>query len=80
MSSPRTRDPRLVAVINDRYVSSPTSAVESDDRVETKDNEINIETKNNDAATWIPTTRFNAQNIASASPVLPEPTVIIETI
>ena len=72
MSSPRTRDPRLVAVVNDRYVSSPTNAVENGD--ETKNNnEYNVETKNNDSATWMPTTRFNAKNQPPASPTLPEP-------
>ena len=72
MSSPRTRDPRLVAVVNDRYVSSPTNAVENGD--ETKNNnEYNVETKNNDSATWMPTTRFNAKNQPPASPSLPEP-------
>ena len=70
MSSPRTRDPRLVAVVNDRYVSSPTNAVENGD--ETKNNnEYNVETKNNDSATWMPTTRFNAKNQPPASPTLP---------
>ena len=37
-----------------------------------KDGESNIESKRADK-NWMPTTRFNAQNLSSASPILPEP-------
>ena len=70
MSSPRTRDPRLVAVVSDRYVGMPKP--DGEEEVETKDGESSIESKRADRA-WLPTTRFNAQNLSSASPILPEP-------
>ena len=70
MSSPRTRDPRLVAVVSDRYVGMPKP--DGEEEVETKDGESSIESKRADRA-WMPTTRFNAQNLSSASPILPEP-------
>ena len=70
MSSLRTRDPRLVAMVSDRYVGM--SQLGGEEEVESKGGESSVESKRADKA-WMPSTRFNAQNISSASPVLPEP-------